>query len=377
MTDLPSKEDRERVEARIRELTNNLRNSDARMSYRDLVAIEAERDALHRVLAAAEREMADDTRELVGDVAVVLETLAGEIEAHGNFKEICPDLNENILKARDGLRAWVMRRTVEQTKPAEPPAVTVKSGLPQSVIDALLHVAEIAVNRDECPKCGGELDTGWECNDCGFDAKPILDEWHRKRESTTVPPADKPSEATMVDKPNDGETWGEPVAEGESARPFQNTTTASRTETSDRSVDPVDKWVGLRAWAMKSAASPFRDVHGVGDAVLALFSENARLRTDLDARRRSIESCKAQLSQAGMEQASAEFSRGWQFAHDRRDCGHPCACYQDTNWPESERSYDEETRTCKIPMVYRCVMCEQEAEVERLRQRLNHNGEGG
>jgi hypothetical protein len=26
------------------------------------------------------------------------------------------------------------------------------------------------VARDICPKCGGELDTGWECNDCGFDA---------------------------------------------------------------------------------------------------------------------------------------------------------------------------------------------------------------
>jgi hypothetical protein len=24
--------------------------------------------------------------------------------------------------------------------------------------------------QDLCPECGGELDTGWECNDCGFDA---------------------------------------------------------------------------------------------------------------------------------------------------------------------------------------------------------------
>lgn len=24
--------------------------------------------------------------------------------------------------------------------------------------------------RDICPRCGGELDTGWECNDCGYDA---------------------------------------------------------------------------------------------------------------------------------------------------------------------------------------------------------------
>lgn len=32
---------------------------------------------------------------------------------------------------------------------------------------------ERAVANDRCPECGGELDTGWECNDCGFDARPI------------------------------------------------------------------------------------------------------------------------------------------------------------------------------------------------------------
>jgi rubredoxin len=26
------------------------------------------------------------------------------------------------------------------------------------------------VDKEKCPKCGGGLDTGWECNDCGFDA---------------------------------------------------------------------------------------------------------------------------------------------------------------------------------------------------------------
>ncbi len=26
--------------------------------------------------------------------------------------------------------------------------------------------------RDVCPECGGELDTGWECNSCGYDAAP-------------------------------------------------------------------------------------------------------------------------------------------------------------------------------------------------------------
>ena len=27
---------------------------------------------------------------------------------------------------------------------------------------------------DICPECGGELDTGWECNACGFDAAPLV-----------------------------------------------------------------------------------------------------------------------------------------------------------------------------------------------------------
>ena len=27
-------------------------------------------------------------------------------------------------------------------------------------------------SHDElCPECGGGLDTGWECNDCGYDAR--------------------------------------------------------------------------------------------------------------------------------------------------------------------------------------------------------------
>lgn len=32
---------------------------------------------------------------------------------------------------------------------------------------------EARVADDRCPECGGELDTGWECNDCGYDARPI------------------------------------------------------------------------------------------------------------------------------------------------------------------------------------------------------------
>lgn len=27
--------------------------------------------------------------------------------------------------------------------------------------------------RDICPECGGSLDTGFECNDCGFDAMEL------------------------------------------------------------------------------------------------------------------------------------------------------------------------------------------------------------
>ena len=27
--------------------------------------------------------------------------------------------------------------------------------------------------NEKCPECGGELDTGYECNDCGFDATKL------------------------------------------------------------------------------------------------------------------------------------------------------------------------------------------------------------
>ena len=47
------------------------------------------------------------------------------------------------------------------------------------------------IAHDFCPECGGELDTGWECNDCGFDAKPEaddidLDEYHRYGKERTA-----------------------------------------------------------------------------------------------------------------------------------------------------------------------------------------------
>jgi hypothetical protein len=30
------------------------------------------------------------------------------------------------------------------------------------------------IKEDRCPVCSGELDTGFECLDCGFDALPLL-----------------------------------------------------------------------------------------------------------------------------------------------------------------------------------------------------------
>lgn len=30
--------------------------------------------------------------------------------------------------------------------------------------------------KELCPRCGGELDTGFECNDCGYDALWLVDE---------------------------------------------------------------------------------------------------------------------------------------------------------------------------------------------------------
>jgi ribosomal protein S27AE len=32
---------------------------------------------------------------------------------------------------------------------------------------------ELSVLHDMCPRCDAELDTGWECNRCKFDARPI------------------------------------------------------------------------------------------------------------------------------------------------------------------------------------------------------------
>lgn len=36
------------------------------------------------------------------------------------------------------------------------------------------HREAVVACFDRCPECGGELDTGFECNKCGYDALPII-----------------------------------------------------------------------------------------------------------------------------------------------------------------------------------------------------------
>jgi hypothetical protein len=50
-----------------------------------------------------------------------------------------------------------------------------------SLLDALTYPLKSPSLRrflirtyDLCPECGGNLDTGWECNKCGHDAMPEL-----------------------------------------------------------------------------------------------------------------------------------------------------------------------------------------------------------
>jgi len=37
-----------------------------------------------------------------------------------------------------------------------------------------LAVRKDLAMQDICPECGGSLDTGWECNSCNFDARPLV-----------------------------------------------------------------------------------------------------------------------------------------------------------------------------------------------------------
>jgi hypothetical protein len=36
------------------------------------------------------------------------------------------------------------------------------------------RLAEALARENFCPRCLGELDTGWECNDCDYDALPHI-----------------------------------------------------------------------------------------------------------------------------------------------------------------------------------------------------------
>jgi tRNA(Ile2) C34 agmatinyltransferase TiaS len=38
-----------------------------------------------------------------------------------------------------------------------------------------LTVRRHMIKNDQCPECRGHLDTGWECNACGYDAQPELE----------------------------------------------------------------------------------------------------------------------------------------------------------------------------------------------------------
>lgn len=42
---------------------------------------------------------------------------------------------------------------------------------PRELSDAAVS---ILVSENRCPMCLGELDTGWECNECGYDAQPWI-----------------------------------------------------------------------------------------------------------------------------------------------------------------------------------------------------------
>jgi hypothetical protein len=35
-------------------------------------------------------------------------------------------------------------------------------------------LSKALAGEDCCPRCLGELDTGWECNDCDYDARPLI-----------------------------------------------------------------------------------------------------------------------------------------------------------------------------------------------------------
>lgn len=49
-------------------------------------------------------------------------------------------------------------------------------GCPDVKPDEPCRAADVELaENDVCPRCGGELDTGWECNSCKFDARYLIE----------------------------------------------------------------------------------------------------------------------------------------------------------------------------------------------------------
>lgn len=68
-----------------------------------------------------------------------------------------------------------------------------------------------------------------------------------------------------------------------------------------------------------------------------------------------------------LEKAQTDRDKAWQLAHDPAPCGHPRACWQDKNYPESERNYNAAMKTSDPPSDYHCLMCDLVDELKRLR----------
>jgi hypothetical protein len=55
-------------------------------------------------------------------------------------------------------------------------------GSPKKTSDGEAFRRAMLAMEDRCPQCGGELDTGWECNDCGYDARSdAIDEREKRK----------------------------------------------------------------------------------------------------------------------------------------------------------------------------------------------------
>lgn len=100
-----------------------------------------------------------------------------------------------------------------------------------SDVDALeARVEELEqkiVALDLCPRCPGELDTGWECNSCGFDAKAIHDALMDK-ERQSVPPTNLGDAPPVPERNIDPHSRLQRYAEASKA--YQRTITAKYDE---------------------------------------------------------------------------------------------------------------------------------------------------